>query len=64
MSSLNDYEVLMNLVSVRDFAHPIWDEIDVDEPVSAKFDSLMDHCMDHGLDIDDYVFCNYTRFRN
>lgn len=56
MSSLDDYEVLINLVSVRDFAQPIWDELDVNEPVSAKFDSLMDHCIDYGLDIDDYVF--------
>ena len=56
MSSLDDYEVLINLVSVRDFAQPIWDELDVNEPVSAKFDSIMDHCIDYGLDIDDYVF--------
>ena len=56
MSSLDDYEVLINLVSVRDFAHPIWDEIDVDERVSAKFGYIMDHCIDHGHNIDDHVF--------
>lgn len=56
MLSINDYEILMNLITAKDFAHPIWDEIDVNDPISEKFDNIMDHCMDYGLEVDDYIF--------
>jgi len=56
MLSINDYEILINLITVKNFAHPVWEEIDINEPVYVKFESIMDRCMDYGLDVDDYVF--------
>jgi hypothetical protein len=55
MSSIHDHGLLTKLVCVRDFARPIWGEVDVDEAVGDKLDGLMDYCDEHELDMDDCI---------
>ena len=50
MAALDEYELIMRLVNVKDFARPIWGEIDVDEPVFDKYSKYMDYCEEHFRD--------------